>query len=641
MINKMMCKTFVVAVALMAFAGVTNAQLNGVYTIDDSLPTVGGNYATFQDAATDLAAMGVSGPVTFVAIWNTTPYAGFSIPGAITGASAANTITFQNSGGVVISGVAAGFTQTIHLGGTSVTALTGPSYIVIDGFEVTGAPSGAAIMAAGCTNITIRNCVTHTSGAGIAFAATSDSVIEDCEVYGVAGTPGTPGNASYSGGISSYYNAHNVTIQRNRVRDCTGNGIFVGSSGSTTAPLNNIVVNNFVWNTPGLGVYPGGIALRRAGGAVIANNSVWMPATSSFGGIHQMGGSAVDPQPAEISNNIIKHDGNGACYRFESATVTVPAVFDYNVYDPAPSAALGGVGATLYATLAAWQGLVSPNLAASEFASVLAPAGFVSPTDLHLLPGSAAFNSGSPVAAVTVDIDGQARPIAGIPDRGADETPATGLFAAFTATPVSGSAGLTVMFQDSSFSSDPGGVTGWSWDFEDDGIIDSTAQNPTFTYSCPGTYNVRLTVTDASNPSSSLMQANFINVGDQQFGLFTSGGGVGDLIVTPVPTNCGPALGAASGWTLISFATPLPVGAGPLGGLVPDATTWSFLFMPVAAGSIAHFAVTPGLYPDAGPLNLPAGSLVGLTGLTMDAVMLFLDGSGTLIHVSNVARVSF
>ena len=68
--------------------------------------------------------------------------------------------------------------------------------------------------------------------------------------------------------------------------------------------------------------------------------------------------------------------------------------------------------------------------------------------------------------------------------------------ASFTATPSSGVAPLSVQFTDTSTN----GPTSWQWDFQDDGIVDSTVQNPTYVYSTPGVYPVRLT---AANPLGS------------------------------------------------------------------------------------------------------------------------------------------
>jgi PKD repeat protein len=62
----------------------------------------------------------------------------------------------------------------------------------------------------------------------------------------------------------------------------------------------------------------------------------------------------------------------------------------------------------------------------------------------------------------------------------------------FTGAPTSGSAPLTVRLADTS----SGSPTIWAWDFGDGGT--STAQNPTHTFSSPGTYTVSLAVTNAT-----------------------------------------------------------------------------------------------------------------------------------------------
>lgn len=61
----------------------------------------------------------------------------------------------------------------------------------------------------------------------------------------------------------------------------------------------------------------------------------------------------------------------------------------------------------------------------------------------------------------------------------------------FTCTPAVGSTPLQVTFADTS----SGKVTSWEWDFDSDGTIDSTEQNPSFTFDSEGVYNVTLKVT--------------------------------------------------------------------------------------------------------------------------------------------------
>jgi PKD repeat protein len=93
-------------------------------------------------------------------------------------------------------------------------------------------------------------------------------------------------------------------------------------------------------------------------------------------------------------------------------------------------------------------------------------------------------------------------------------SPTNGLFADFSATPTTGGSPLTVNFTDHTYTSDPGGVTSWAWDLDGDGIIDSTVQNPTFVYNNCGSFNVSLTVTDASHPPSTTTRNNYISTDD-------------------------------------------------------------------------------------------------------------------------------
>jgi formylglycine-generating enzyme required for sulfatase activity/PKD repeat protein len=83
--------------------------------------------------------------------------------------------------------------------------------------------------------------------------------------------------------------------------------------------------------------------------------------------------------------------------------------------------------------------------------------------------------------------------------------------ASFTATPTGGSVPLTVQFTDTSTF-----ATSWQWDFQNDGVIDSTAQNPSFTYTAAGTYSVRLVATGPGG-SNTLTQAGLITTGPPSF----------------------------------------------------------------------------------------------------------------------------
>ena len=107
--------------------------------------------------------------------------------------------------------------------------------------------------------------------------------------------------------------------------------------------------------------------------------------------------------------------------------------------------------------------------------------------------------------------------------------PATGLYAGFTATPISGRSPLNVQFTDTSYSSDKGGVTSWAWDFNGDSKIDSTLQNPVYTFGAATFdkyFDVSLTVTDATHPKNTLTRKQYIRVNpstsyEEDFGVGT------------------------------------------------------------------------------------------------------------------------
>ena len=78
------------------------------------------------------------------------------------------------------------------------------------------------------------------------------------------------------------------------------------------------------------------------------------------------------------------------------------------------------------------------------------------------------------------------------------KAPATLPVANFVASPTSGPAPLTVTFTDRSVN----GPQSWSWDFQNDGIPDATAQHPVHAYTQPGLYDVKETVQNVAGPGS-------------------------------------------------------------------------------------------------------------------------------------------
>ncbi|MBK8975583.1 MAG: PKD domain-containing protein [Planctomycetes bacterium] len=90
--------------------------------------------------------------------------------------------------------------------------------------------------------------------------------------------------------------------------------------------------------------------------------------------------------------------------------------------------------------------------------------------------------------------------------------PQTGLFPSFTADVLVGPSPLTVNFTDTTYTSDPGGVTSWAWDVDNDGTTDYTTQNCTHTYNTGGKFSVKLTVTDVMHGTQFLTKIDYIVV---------------------------------------------------------------------------------------------------------------------------------
>ena len=67
--------------------------------------------------------------------------------------------------------------------------------------------------------------------------------------------------------------------------------------------------------------------------------------------------------------------------------------------------------------------------------------------------------------------------------------------ALFSSNVTSGTAPLTVGFTDASTGNAP---LSYAWDFTNDGVTDSTLQNPVYTYSTAGSFTANLTVTNTA-----------------------------------------------------------------------------------------------------------------------------------------------
>lgn len=86
------------------------------------------------------------------------------------------------------------------------------------------------------------------------------------------------------------------------------------------------------------------------------------------------------------------------------------------------------------------------------------------------------------------------------------------MFINFTADETGGAPGRTIQFTDMSFAL-PGPIISYEWDFDGDGVTDSTEENPTWTVDAPGFYTISLTVSDGLE-TETLTKIDFISVNE-------------------------------------------------------------------------------------------------------------------------------
>jgi len=83
-------------------------------------------------------------------------------------------------------------------------------------------------------------------------------------------------------------------------------------------------------------------------------------------------------------------------------------------------------------------------------------------------------------------------------------------FADFSGYPLSGDTPLTVNFTNNS-----GGLLHpftYGWDFDNNGAYDSSLEDPSYIYTIPGEYSIKLSATDSDTNTNSLTKTNYVTV---------------------------------------------------------------------------------------------------------------------------------
>ncbi len=243
-------------------------------------------------------------------------------------------------------------------------------------------------------------------------------------VFGISSN--NSGNTNPTAGITAGGSISGGTIFRNRISDIkntnsvlwTALGINLQSTGTCSPALS--IYNNFIWDVAGIGDagFPTdnghGIGVRTGGGYNIYNNSVNLATNQTNAAVSAaifVFGATTGS--LDIRNNIFANQQTtGTRYAiYSQAASSAYTTINYNDYY---SAGVLGFLSVQRITLADWQAATGQDANAVSVDPV-----FVSNVDLHLAPSSPLNATGTSIAAVTNDIDGDARPAT--PDMGADE----------------------------------------------------------------------------------------------------------------------------------------------------------------------------------------------------------------------------
>ena len=341
------------------------------------------------------------------------------------------TPTVTNSYGLFLNAAGGGFNNTSILNNTIRGAKTAIQFVgVLGNISNNGIISGNIIGDA--TKPLLKG--------GILAGYVDNLTITGNEIFGQAA--GNANNSQY--GVNVLAGSTNIKIRKNQIHDfyytgTTGYGCWGIMYNSADATTVSEISNNIIYNikadgdqvSGGSGNFtyiPSGISINTGGNILVANNTINL--TGNTLGTSYTGNSAcmvinTTATLLDIRNNIFKNSmttvlGTGTNKTFGVASYAANTAFtdiDYNDYF------VNGLNANVgYLTadqldLAAWR-----TATAKDVNSFTAQPYFTSATDLHLIANSncGIDGKGTPIAAITTDIDGDARN-ATTPDPGADE----------------------------------------------------------------------------------------------------------------------------------------------------------------------------------------------------------------------------
>ena len=399
-------------------------------------------------------------------------------------------------------------------------ALSSRSWVVVDGFTVTGTEDRGIHLSGSCSNVTVsHDTVSFANKMGIYTTGASaivirSNMVHDCNHHGIALTAGTTGctvedNESFRNAVPGVRSANGIylygspgnVLRRNRTHDNQDTGIdFQPGSNDCVSYLNQSWHNG-----------DHGFDHLRSTGTIHACDV-------AFGNYREGFSIEGHSSGTQLHNCIVVDNGltTSEVDLLIDTTSTAGFVSDYNILWNSSSPRVVKYGLDFYTSVALYAAASGQDAHTlqSDPRFIDGAAG-----DFHLRPGSAAIDDGDSGAPdwPENDADGLARaddpatPNTGVgpvndSDRGAYEyQPGVNPppVARLTVTPSAGRAPLAVVADGSASTAAGGTIVSYRFDFGDGTIVGP--QSPAIashTYAA-GTWSCRLTVTDDRGASAS------------------------------------------------------------------------------------------------------------------------------------------
>lgn len=294
----------------------------------------------------------------------------------------------------------------------------------------------------------------------------------------------------------------------------SGGGLYVVSNKGNISLNRSIIAKNSVSYGYGAGAYIGGSYLAGKRTELVNSSFTDNLGAVAGGGLYVRGNDII------LTNNTITHNEATGMYLYNDGSGGISRLHNNIIW--------GNVAEDLYISslLAhAMNNNFDPEkFTGNPFASQANNRNFdplfINPEngDYRLSYASPLRNIGNNAAPLLPeqDLEGDNRIVDAIVDIGADEW--SPVIADFGASPAAGVPPLNVVFSDHSIGT-LGPIVSWLWDLNNDGVIDSTQKTPSAAlYAAPGSYSVRLSVTDGLGHTNSHIKRDYINVGSDTDG---------------------------------------------------------------------------------------------------------------------------